>query len=169
MTCGRKYLRTEYCFYPKTSSLANGARLSFVNTVWKAGRSNVSDPKIDDHFYHHFAASLADEGFITYAPQNPYIGHDDFRNIQRMAHPLKLALFSFILGPARTNAELVDDSVIRGSGADWVLWPVVRRQNRGSSTSILDRYALSVCSGDFNEWVWKTTNVFAPQSLLANQ
>ena len=34
---------------------------------------------------------------MTYAPQNPYIGDDDFRIIQRMGHPLKLALFSFIL------------------------------------------------------------------------
>ena len=31
---------------------------------------------------------------------------------------------------------------------------------------LLDRYALSICSGDFNEWVWKTTTVLAPQSYL---
>ena len=62
--------------------------------------SDVADPKIDNHFYHHFGASLADEGFVVYAPQNPYIGDDRFRIIQRIGHPLKLALFSFILGPA---------------------------------------------------------------------
>ena len=29
--------------------------------------------------YHRFAARLAEEGFITFAPQNPYIGEDRFR------------------------------------------------------------------------------------------
>jgi hypothetical protein len=31
---------------------------------------------------------------------------------------------------------------------------------------LLDGYALSICAGDFNEWVWKTTNVLAPQSYM---
>ena len=60
--------------------------------------SDVADPNIDSHFYHRFAVRLAEEGFVTYAPQNPYIGEDRFRIIQRMGHPLKLALFSFIIG-----------------------------------------------------------------------
>ena len=30
----------------------------------------------------------------------------------------------------------------------------------------LDRYALSICSGDFNKWVWKTTNVLTRYSYL---
>jgi dienelactone hydrolase len=59
---------------------------------------DVADPNIDSNYYHHFAASLAKEGFVTYAPQNPYIGEDRFRIIQRLGHPLKLALFSFIIG-----------------------------------------------------------------------
>jgi hypothetical protein len=31
---------------------------------------------------------------------------------------------------------------------------------------LLGGYALSICAGDFNEWVWKTTNVLTPQSYL---
>jgi hypothetical protein len=31
---------------------------------------------------------------------------------------------------------------------------------------LLDRYALSICSGDFNEWVWKTTTVLDQQSYM---
>ena len=58
----------------------------------------VADPSEDNKAYHHFAATLAEQGFITYAPQNPYIFQDRFRVIQRKGHPLKLALFSFILG-----------------------------------------------------------------------
>ena len=37
--------------------------------------SVVSDVKAEAT-YHRFAAKLAEEGFITYAPQNPYIGRD---------------------------------------------------------------------------------------------
>ena len=35
---------------------------------------------------------------------------------------------------------------------------------------LLDRYALSICSADFNEWVWKTTSVDSKYSyLLTNE
>ena len=53
-----------------------------------------------------FAARLAKEGFVTYSPQNPYIGKDHFRIIQRKAHPLKLSLFSFILGQHQRLLEV---------------------------------------------------------------
>ena len=42
---------------------------------------DVADPKIDSPYYHKFAVRLVEEGFITYAPQNPYIGEDRFRVI----------------------------------------------------------------------------------------
>jgi len=130
---------------------------------------DVSDPKIDSHFYHHFAASLADEGFVTYAPQNPYIGHDDFRIIQRLGHPLKLALFSFILGQHEqmlnwlTTQPFVDPDRIGFYGLSYGGKTAVR------VPPLLGRYALSICSGDFNEWVWKTTNVLAPQSYMLTE
>jgi dienelactone hydrolase len=128
--------------------------------------SDVADPKVETAFYHHFGADLAEEGFVVFAPQNPYIGHDRFRMIQRLGHPLKLALFSFILGQ---HEQLLD----------WLAeQPFVDAQrigfyglSYGGKTAVrvpplLDRYALSICSGDFNEWVWKTTTVIAPQSYL---
>ncbi|MGA8594842.1 MAG: hypothetical protein WB676_08870 [Bryobacteraceae bacterium] len=127
---------------------------------------DVADPKIDSHFYHHFAARLADEGFVTYAPQNPYIGHDRFRIIQRKGHPVKLSLFSFILGQHQRTVE-------------WLATlPFVDRQrigfyglSYGGKTAVrvpplLDGYALSICSGDFNEWVWKTTSVDSSYSYM---
>jgi cephalosporin-C deacetylase-like acetyl esterase len=128
--------------------------------------TDVADPKIDDPFYHHFAASLAQEGFVTYAPQNPYIGHDEFRIIQRMGHPLKLALFSFILGQHEqllnwlATQPFVDPERIGFYGLSYGGKTAVR------VPPLLDRYALSICSADFNEWVWKTTTVLAQQSYL---
>jgi dienelactone hydrolase len=127
---------------------------------------DVADPNIDSPFYHRFAVRLAEEGFVTYAPQNPYIGEDRFRIIQRMGHPLKLAIFSFIIGQhERTlnwlaEQEVVDPERIGFYGLSY-----------GGKTAVrvppfLERYALSICSGDFNEWVWKTTNLATHYSYL---
>ena len=34
---------------------------------------------------------------------------------------------------------------------------------------LLDAYALSICSGDFNEWVWKNTSVDSSYSYLLSR
>ena len=128
--------------------------------------TDLVDPKIDNHFYHHFGASLADEGFIVYAPQNPYIGEDNFRIIQRLGHPLKLSLFSYILGQHEQTLKwlsaqpFVDPKRIGFYGLSYGGKTAVR------VPPLIDGYALSICSGDFNEWVWKTTTVLAHQSYL---
>jgi dienelactone hydrolase len=120
---------------------------------------DLTDPKVHEPGLRSFGDRLVQEGFVVYAPQNPYIGGDHFRLIQRMGHPLKLALFSFIIGQHDRMLEwlaeqpFVDPDRIGFYGISY-----------GGKTAIrvppfLDRYALSICSGDFNEWVWKTTNV----------
>ena len=127
---------------------------------------DVADPKIDSSYYHRFAVRLAEEGFITFAPQNPYIGEDRFRLIQRQGHPLKLSLFSFILGQHQRLLEwlgslsFVDRERIGFYGLSY-----------GGKTAmrvppLLDGYALSICSADFNEWVWKTTSVDSRYSYM---
>jgi cephalosporin-C deacetylase-like acetyl esterase len=127
---------------------------------------DVADPKKDHPAYHRFAARLAEEGFVTYAPQNPYIGGDRFRIIQRKGHPLKLALFSFILGQQERLIEwlaslpFVDAYRIGFYGLSYGGKTAVR------VPPLLGRYALSICSADFNEWVWKNTSVEARNSYL---
>ena len=128
--------------------------------------SDVADARIDSPYYHRFAARLADEGFVTYAPQNPYIGEDRFRLIQRKGHPLKLSLFSFVLGQhERTldwlaGLDFVDSGRIGFYGLSYGGKTAVR------VPPLLDRYALSICSGDFNEWVWKNTSIRSKYSYL---
>jgi len=129
----------------------------------------TADPAIDNHFYHHFAATLADEGFITFSPQNPYIGLDRFRQIQRKGHPLNLSLFSFIIGQHQRILEwlgglpYVDAKRIGFYGLSYGGKTAMR------VPSLLDGYALSICSGDFNEWVWKTTSADSPYSYMLTQ
>ncbi len=127
---------------------------------------DVADPRLDQPYYHRFAARLADEGFIVYAPQNPYIGDERFRLVQRKAHPLKLSLFSFIAGQHQRTLEwlsslpFIDPSRIGFYGLSY-----------GGSTAVrvpplLDQYALSICSANFNEWVWKNTTVSGASMIL---
>jgi dienelactone hydrolase len=127
---------------------------------------DVADPKIDSPYYHRFAVRLAEEGFVTFAPQNPYIGEDRFRSIQRQAHPLRLSLFSFILGQHQRLLEwlgglpFVDRTRIGFYGLSYGGKTAVR------VPPLLDGYALSICSADFNEWVWKTTGVDSHYSYM---
>jgi dienelactone hydrolase len=128
--------------------------------------SDPASPRADKPTYHRFALKLAEQGFVTYAPQNPYIGEDRFRLIQRKGHPLKLALFSFILGQHQRTLEwlgslpFVDPQRIGFYGISYGGKTAVR------VPPLLDGYALSICSADFNEWVLKTTSVDSRYSYM---
>ena len=131
--------------------------------------TDLTDPEVNHPAYHRYAARLAQEGFIVYAPQNPYIGGDRFRQIQRKAHPLKLSLFSFILGQHQQTLDwlktlpFVDPQRIGFYGLSYGGKTAVR------VPPLLDDYALSICSADFNEWVWKNTSVTDRYSYLFTQ
>lgn len=124
----------------------------------------IVDADIDSPYYHHYGADLAREGFIVYAPQNPYIGDTKFRQIQRKANPLKLSLFSFITAQHQQTLRwlkslpFVDDDRIAFYGLSYGGKTAMR------VPALLADYCLSICSGDFNEWIWKTTSYRAPFS-----
>ena len=128
--------------------------------------TDLSDPDLDHRAYRRYGARLAQEGFVVYAPQNPYIGGDRFRQIWRKAHPLKLSLYSFIVGQHQQtlawlkSLPFVDGERIGFYGLSY-----------GGKTAmrippLLDDYALSICSADFNEWVWKNTSTTDRYSYL---
>ena len=100
------------------------------------------------------------EGYIVYAPQNPYIGQDQFRVLQRKANPLKLSLFSFIVRQHERTLDWLATLPFVDADADRLLRPVLRRQDgHARAGHCSTRYCLSICSGDFNEWVWKNVVV----------
>ncbi len=124
------------------------------------GDTVTQDPKEKGFVYYQgFAAQLADLGYITYAPHNPYRGHDAFRTLQRQANPLGLSLFSFIIAQHDvTTAWLaglpfVDPKRIGFYGLSYGGKTAMR------VPALVDRYALSICSGDFNEWIRKNVSV----------
>ena len=96
----------ECCSYRRASDRRNAARSWLRNMAWKDGRrtcsrvprSTVSPTARSQGTFTTIRTSapvLAERGYVVYMPQNPYIG--DFRPINRLANPLGLSLFSFIL------------------------------------------------------------------------
>lgn len=116
---------------------------------------NVADPDNDVPAYGRFACKLASKGYITYAPQNPYIGYDDFRVLQRKANPLKLSLFSYILAQHQQTLSWlkslpwVDPKRIGFYGLSYGGKTAMR------VPALLEDYCLSICSADYDEWIWK--------------
>jgi dienelactone hydrolase len=120
-----------------------------------------------DHYaYHDYAAKLAERGFITFSPQNLYIGKDKFRTLQRKANPLGKTLFSIIIPQhqqivawLKTLPE-VDDKRIAFYGLSYGGKSAMR------IPPLVPEYCLSICSADFNDWVWKNASSRSPYSYV---
>lgn len=127
---------------------------------------DVADPSINNRHYHQYACRLAERGFVTYAPQNPYCGRDTFRLLLKKMHPLKKSLFSVIIPQHErmldwlSGLDFVDPDRIGFYGLSY----------GGVSAmhipSVLQKYCLSICSANFNEWVWKKTSLHFTASYM---
>ncbi|MCH9654447.1 MAG: hypothetical protein K0U86_14580 [Planctomycetes bacterium] len=120
--------------------------------------------------YRGYATRLAERGFITYAPHNPYRGKTLFRQNQRKAGPLGLTLYSFIMGQHQRmlgwlgSLPHVDANRIGFYGLSYGGLSAVR------IPSLLDGYALSVCSACFNDWTRKITTLdFRAAYMFTNE
>ncbi|WP_158856450.1 alpha/beta hydrolase family protein [Lunatibacter salilacus] len=120
--------------------------------------------------YKGLAEKLVEQGYVVFAPHFPWRAGDDYRNLQRKANPLGLSVFSIILHQHEklldwlTELSFIDPEKIGFYGLSWGGKVAVR------IPALLERYSLSICSGDFNEWIWKnaTTDwsnsyMFAPE------
>ena len=127
---------------------------------------DVADPKVDNPAYHRFAVRLAEQGFITFAPQNLYIFDDRFRTLQRKANPLKKTLFSVIVPQHQQITDwlktlpYVDPARIAFYGLSYGGKSAMR------IPPLVKNYCLSICSADFNEWVWKNASTRSPYSYV---
>lgn len=103
--------------------------------------------------YKAFSDKLCRRGFIVFAPQNPYRGKDRFRTLQRMSNPLKRSLYSYIIPQHEQivswlgTLPQVDPKRIAFYGLSY-----------GGKTAMrvppfVEQYCLSICSGDFTDWV----------------
>jgi cephalosporin-C deacetylase-like acetyl esterase len=114
----------------------------------------ATDPTGDAwRHYKAFALRLAERGFVTFAPHNPYRGGDAFRTLQRKLNPLGLSLFSVIIGQHQRILEWLGAQAF--VDADRIAFYGLSYGGKSAMRipAVLTGYALSICSGDFNEWV----------------
>jgi dienelactone hydrolase len=120
----------------------------------------------DSKFYHDFAAHLAERGFITFSPQNLYIFGDRFRVLGRKANPLGKTIWSIIIPQHQQIINFlktlpnVDAKRIGFYGLSYGGKTAMR------VPAVLTDYCLSICSGDFNEWVVKNATTSLPLSYV---
>lgn len=125
--------------------------------VCQHGRNGVPSDAVTGNVpaYQDFAARLAERGFITLAPHNLYRNESVYRMLSRKGNTVKASMFSVIV---RHHQQ-------------WLAWlkslPNVDAQrigfyglSYGGETAmrvptLLEDYALSICSGDFNNWTRK--------------
>jgi len=127
---------------------------------------DVADPKVSNPAYDRFACRLAERGFVTFAPQNLYIFGDRFRTLQRKANPLGKTLFSVIVPQHGAivawlgSRDFVDPARIAFYGLSYGGKSAMR------IPPLVPGYCLSICSADFNEWVWKNASTRSPYSYV---
>jgi dienelactone hydrolase len=136
--------------------------------VCQHGRQGIPRDTIDAHnpAYNDFAAKLAERGFITFAPHNLYRGEDRYRWLDRKANTIGCSLFSFIVAQHDQilrwldSLDFVDGERIAFYGLSYGGETAVR------VPPILEKYCLSICSGDFNQWTRKVAATDQPFSFM---
>ena len=136
--------------------------------VCQHGRNGVPADVIegDKPAYHDFAAKLAERGFITFAPHNPYRGEDRYRFLSRKANAIGASLFSFILAQHEQilnwleTLPQVDPKRIAFYGLSYGGETAVR------VPPLLERYCLSICSADYNDWARKVASTDSKYSFM---
>ena len=136
--------------------------------VCQHGRNGLPKDVIegDKPSYHDFAARLAERGFITFAPHNPYRGEERYRFLSRKANNVKASLFSFILAQHTQilnwleKLPQVDPKRIAFYGLSYGGETAVR------VPPLLERYCLSICSADFNDWARKVASTDSKYSFM---
>lgn len=118
---------------------------------------NTDSTQKNYEVYKGFAARLADRGYITFAPHNPYRGQDKFRVIQRKANPIGLTLFSVIISQHQRIVEWLQQ--LSFADAEKIAFYGISYGGKTAMRvpAVVKGYCLSICSADFNEWVRKVT------------
>jgi len=130
------------------------------------GRPQSTIGEKEHHYYKAFSTELAKLGFVTFAPQNIYIFQDRFRALQFKANSIGKTLFSIMVPQHQqiTNwlgsLDFVDKKRIGFYGLSYGGKSAMR------IPPLVKNYCLSICSADFNEWVWKNASTRSPHSYV---
>lgn len=136
--------------------------------VCQHGRNGVPSDVISAHkeAYHDFAARLVERGFIVLAPHNLYKTEALYRMLSRKGNTVKASMFSVILRHHEQwlnwleTLPNVDAKRIAFYGLSYGGESAMR------VPALLERYCLSVCSGDFNDWTRKVASTDDRHSFM---
>lgn len=117
----------------------------------------INEDPATNHAYKAYAVRLAERGFVVFAPHFPWRTSDRFfRVTERKANAVGMTHFAVMFEQHRrlldwlTAQPWVDPQRIGFYGLSWGGKAAMR------IPAVEQRYALSICSGDFNEWIWKS-------------
>lgn len=127
---------------------------------------DVADPVNEHEAYRQYACRLAEKGYVAYAPQNPYIGGNTFREILRKAHPLKQSLYAVIVRQHERTLEWLSSLAFVDSGRIAFYGLSYGGKTAMRIPALIPQYCLSICSADYNEWIWKNVSTRHAYSYL---
>ena len=117
----------------------------------------INEDPATNKAYKAFAVRLVERGFIVFAPHFPWRTSDRFfRVTERKANAVGMTNFAVLFEQHRRLLDWlgaqpwVDPQRIGFYGLSWGGKAAMR------VPAVETRYALSICSGDFNEWIWKS-------------
>lgn len=150
---------------PKDLDISSGEKRPVV--VCQHGLEGTPQQTISEEkykAYKAFATRLAERGFITFAPQNGYKYFDHFRMQQFKAQSIGKSLFSIIVPQHLQITEWLAEQPF--VDADKIAFYGLSYGGKSAMRipPLVDRYCLSICSADFNDWVWKNAAT-DPESL----
>lgn len=136
--------------------------------VCQHGRNGVPRDTFDadKSAYSNFAATLAEEGYITFSPHNLYKGEDRYRWLDRKANLIGTTLFSLITASHKQfvtflqSREEVDPDKIAFYGLSYGGESAMRLP------ALIPEYSVSICSGDFNQWTRKVADPDFPGTFM---
>lgn len=127
----------------------------------------TEDPKAPGwKFYKGFAAQLARQGYITFAPHNFYRGKDAFRVVQRKLNLTGKTLYSVIIGQHQRILQYLQSRPDVDAGRIAFYGLSYGGKSAMRIPAALPGYCLSICSGDFNEWVRKCVSLDMPSCYV---
>jgi dienelactone hydrolase len=136
--------------------------------VCQHGRHGLPQDVItgDKPAYRNFAARLAEQGFITFAPHALFQKEAYYRTLSRKGNTVGLSMFSVIIRHHEQwlnwlgSLPFVDTKRIGFYGLSYGGEAAVR------VPPLLDGYCLSICSGDFNDWPRKVASTDDKHSFM---
>ncbi len=130
------------------------------------GRPQMVIGEEGHRYYKAFAMTLAERGFITFAPQHLYIFEDRFRILQFKANALKKTLFSLMVPQHEQLTRWLGQ--LDHADPDRIAFYGLSYGGKSAMRipPLVSSYCLSICSADFNDWVWKNASSRSPYSYV---